>query len=96
MSLAPRATQSPFEPGPPLRRGIARHSGIGDEGAHAVPAQSRLELRREALARRKPVARGQAVAEGEDMDVPGRGRGGSAGHQQERVDKPARGPIWEK
>ncbi len=107
MSLAPSATmarsgfgaqpvQGPGQPRPPLGGGVARHSGVGDEGANAVAAERRLELRREALAGRQAVAGGEAVAEGEDVDVLRRRRRRRRRPiSKQRMDKPAKRPIWD-
>jgi flagella basal body P-ring formation protein FlgA len=64
-------------------------------GAHAVAAQRVLKLRGKALVARQAVARGEAVAESEDMNVLRlRLIAQSGGHdQQQRVDKAARRPI---
>ncbi len=58
----------PIEPGKPVGGGIAGDAGIGDVGADAVVGQRRLQPRHEAVFVGKAVARGQRIAERDDMD----------------------------
>ena len=65
--------QGPVEPGEPAGRGVARNPAVQDPGIEALSPQGLLELGHETLSGRQPIARRQAVSQGEDLD--GRGLG---------------------